>query len=74
MLLVKYAEIAGEIALDILRLESASVKAIREIISNGTYYNSSNKGEKVLQNLHYKNNNEKDNGKRLNLEDENRKF
>jgi hypothetical protein len=38
------------------------------------YYNSSNKGEKVLQNLHYKNNNEKDNGKRLNLEDRKQKI
>ena len=49
MLLVNYAEIAGEIALDILRLESASVKAILEIISNGTYYNSSYKGEKFYK-------------------------
>jgi len=38
----KCAEVASEIALDLLRLESENIKAIREIISKRTYKNKNN--------------------------------
>jgi hypothetical protein len=40
----KCAEVASEIAIDLLKLESENVKAIHEIISKTTYKNTNNDG------------------------------
>ena len=39
------------IEIDVIILESEGIKIICEIISNGNYNNSSNKGQRVLDNL-----------------------
>ncbi len=50
----KCAEIASEIALDILRLEAESVKAIRDIAITGHNGNNVIKGQRYLENLRSK--------------------
>jgi hypothetical protein len=49
----KCAEVAANIAIDVLKMESEGIKAIREIISkNGNSSNNNNiKGQRVLDNL-----------------------
>jgi hypothetical protein len=39
----KSCEVAADIANGILRLESEGLKVIREMLSNGTYYNNTHK-------------------------------
>ena len=56
----KCAEVAANIAIDVLKMESEGIKAIKEIISNGTYNNNNVKGRKVLDNLRQSNSNFKE--------------
>jgi hypothetical protein len=48
----KCAEVAQEIALEVLRMESQNVKATLHIISTGNFNKSSNKSQRVIDSLH----------------------
>ena len=61
----KCCEVAADIANSILRLESEGLKVVREMLSNGTYYNNTHKTGQT------KNDDEPDNIKECNP---NRKF
>jgi IS30 family transposase len=72
---VKCAEIAANIAIDVLKMESEGIKAIHEIISkNGNSKNNNNiKGQRVLENLSSQSKNDESNNI-TNEYDPNRKF
>ena len=50
------AEVAADIAISILRMESQAIKVVREMVSNGTYNNNniSNKGIQTKNDEHSK--------------------
>ena len=58
----KCAEIAANIAIDVLKMESEGIRAVTEIISKDN--NNSNKGKRYLNNLQSKNDDESDNIKK----------
>jgi predicted transcriptional regulator len=67
----KCAEVAANIAIDVLKMESEGIRAVTEIISRNN--NNTNKGQRYLNNLNQSKNDEPDN----NIEKEynsNRKF
>jgi hypothetical protein len=67
----KCAEVAANIAIDIVKMESESIRAVTEIISRNNN-NNTNKGQRYLNNLNQSKNDESDNiGKEYNP---NRKF
>lgn len=66
----KCAEVAANIAIDVLKMESESIRSVTEIISRNN--NNTNKGQRCLNNLQSKNDDESDNIKKE--YDPNRKF
>ena len=71
----KCAEVAANIAIDVIKVESEGIRAVMEIISKngGNYNNNKNiKGQRCLNNLQFKNNDESNNIKKE--YDPNRKF
>ena len=65
----KCAEVAANIAIDVLKMESEAIRAVTEIISKN---NNTNKGQRCLNNLQSRNDDESDNIKKE--YDPNRKF
>src|SRR5918994_4479216 len=72
----KCAEVAANIAIDVLKMESESIKAIFEIISkNGNSSNNNNiKGQRVLDNLNRSSQTKNDESNIKKEYDPNRKF
>ena len=65
----KCAEVAANIAIDIVKMESESIRAVTEIISRN---NNTNRGQRYLNNIQSKNDDESDNIKKE--YNQNRKF
>ncbi|HYZ95334.1 MAG TPA: hypothetical protein VE524_01835 [Nitrososphaeraceae archaeon] len=72
----KCCEVAANIAIDVLKMESEGIKAIREIISkNGNSSNNNNiKGQRVLDNLNRSSQTKNDESNIKKEYDPNRKF